>query len=160
LWSADITDWGPRRIRELRPLQEIDSPCNSPDPFGKLQDGSRFAKTGVIGWEVLLVAALRQPSVRPGTCGLSGVPPVVLPSSLTHKFSSSHIVAVRSGIYGDSSNPAAGRTGASTNCFGNVPVKLFRNATIAAASLSESVLPSCTRAMIRTASGKVFTEPS
>src|SRR2546423_6770809 len=59
-----------------------------------------------------------------------------------------------------SSKPADGSTGALAKSWGRVPVRLSRKATISAVPRSLSVWPSCTLAMMRTASGMVWTEPS
>ena len=54
----------------------------------------------------------------------------------------------------------AGNAGAVAKFSGKVPVRLFKKSTISATSPAASVLPSCTCAMMRTASDSVPTEPS
>src|SRR5262249_53208924 len=60
---------------------------------------------------------------------------------------------------GDVTEPG-GRVGTVAKFAGSSPVRLSRNATMSLVSASPSVTPSCTRAMTRTASGSVATDPS
>ena len=55
---------------------------------------------------------------------------------------------------------AAGSVGTVAKFAGSSPVRLSRNATMSRVSASPTVTPSCIRAMTRTASGSVATDPS